>query len=132
MNSGSPRSLRRAYLDWVEERVEEYKDRIPRADLLSLADEVITGLRVSEAGQYQLTELLLCQAVDRRIIRELKLPGYRAWARQRQQRAADLQHVIPLALDRLAVPQTPPAPVAAPARADDEEEPELRVLAVIG
>jgi hypothetical protein len=131
MNSGSPRSLRRAYLDWVEERVEEYKDRIPRAQLLSLADEVITELRVSEAGQYQLTELLLCQAVDRRIIRELKLPGYRAWARQRQQRAADLQHVIPLALDRLPVHQ--PVPLPAPPREDDEEEePELRVLAVIG
>jgi hypothetical protein len=128
MKSGSPRSLRRAYLDWMEARVEEYKDRIPRVDLLSLADEVITELRVSEAGQYQLTEILLCQAVDRRIIRELKLPGYRAWARQRQQQAADLQHVIPLVLEHLPALKAPPAP----ASADDEEEPELRVLAVIG
>lgn len=64
--------------------MEQYKESIPRADLLRLADEVVTELRVSQAGQYQLTELLLCDALDRRIIRLLKLPGYRAWAAERR------------------------------------------------
>ena len=73
-------SLRRAYDEWVEEQIEEYKEAVSRADLLRLADDVVTELRISQKGQYQLTELLLLEAVDRRIFRLLKLPGYRAWA----------------------------------------------------
>jgi hypothetical protein len=72
-------SLRRAYADWVEEQIEDYKEAVSRADLLRLADEVVDELRVSHQGQYQLTELLLLEAVDRRIFQLLKLPGYRAW-----------------------------------------------------
>lgn len=79
MQLGTPRSLRRAYLEWVEEQLEEYKDSIPRSDLLRIADEVVQELRVNQQGQYQLTELLLCTAVDRRLFRLLKLPGYRSW-----------------------------------------------------
>jgi hypothetical protein len=63
----------------VEDRIEEYKESISRADLLRLADEVVEELRVNGTGQYQLTELLLCTAVDRKIFRLLKLPGYRVW-----------------------------------------------------
>jgi hypothetical protein len=72
-------SLRRAYAEWVEEQIEEYKEAISRADLLRLADDVVEDLRVSHEGQYQLTELLLLEAVDRRIFKLLRLPGYRAW-----------------------------------------------------
>jgi hypothetical protein len=75
MNHESPRSLRRAYLDWVEEQVENYKDEIPRSELLRLADEVVRELRMTDSGQYQLTELLICHAMDKRIARSLKLPG---------------------------------------------------------
>lgn len=72
-------SLRRAYDEWIEEQIEGYKEAVSRADLLRLADEVVTDLRISNDGQYQLTELLLLEAVDRKIFRLLKLPGYRAW-----------------------------------------------------
>src|SRR5215207_9618149 len=82
MGSATPRSLRRAYVEWVEEQIEEFKDRIPRAQLLSMADEVVTELRMDCGGQYQLTEILLCNAMDRRIFQMLKLPGYRAWCAQ--------------------------------------------------
>ena len=82
MGSETPRSLRRAYVEWVEEQIEEFKERIPRAQLLAMADEVVTELRMDGGGQYQLTELLLCNAMDRRIFRMLKLPGYRAWCAQ--------------------------------------------------
>ncbi len=75
----STRSLRRAYLEWVEEQIEEFKDSIPRSELLRLADQVVEELRLSRRGQYQLTELLLCDAVDRKIFRMLKLPGYKRW-----------------------------------------------------
>ncbi len=79
------RSTRRAYLEWVEEQIEEFKDTIPRSDLLRLADEVVAELRVDPAGQYQFTEMLLWAAVDRKIFRLLKLPGYRAWCNAQAQ-----------------------------------------------
>jgi hypothetical protein len=75
----SPRSLRRVYLEWIEEQLEDFKDSIPRADLLSIADEVVHKLRVDSQGQYQLTEVLLTEAFDRHLVRLLKLPGYRSW-----------------------------------------------------
>ena len=46
MNPQSPRSLRRAYLEWVEEQVEEFKDAIPRSRLLAIADNVVEDLRL--------------------------------------------------------------------------------------
>lgn len=79
MQLRSARSLRRSYLEWVEAQIESYKESVPRTDLLGLADEVIEELRVNQEGQYQLTELLLCTAVDRKIFRLLRLPGYRSW-----------------------------------------------------
>jgi hypothetical protein len=79
MQSQSPRSLRRAYIEWVEEQIERYKDSVSRNKLLDLADEVCRELRVSSEGQYQLTEVLLCTAIDRRLVKMLNLPSYRAW-----------------------------------------------------
>jgi hypothetical protein len=102
--------MRRAYVDWVEEQVENYKDEIPRSELLRMADEVVRELRVTDGGQYQLTEILICHAIDKRIARMLKLPGYRSWSAQR--RAALSAPLIPLDLN-------PPAPRPVPA-ADPE------------
>lgn len=79
----SPRSLRRAYLEWVEGQVEDFKDSIPRSRLLVIADQVVEQLRLSRGGQYQLTEVLLCDAMNRHLFHLLKLPGYRAWCEQR-------------------------------------------------
>jgi hypothetical protein len=84
MQPDSTRSLRLQYLEWVEERIEEYKENVPRAELLRLAEEVVGELRVSPDGQYQLTEILLCAAVDRKIFRLLRLPGYRSWCAGRR------------------------------------------------
>jgi hypothetical protein len=75
----NPPSRRRAYLAWVEDRIEAYKESVSRAALLEVADEVVRELRVNPKGQYQLTEVLLAEAVDRKIFRMLKLPTYRAW-----------------------------------------------------
>lgn len=94
MQTEFPRSMRRAYRDWVEEQIEEFKDNVPRSALLDLADEVCRELRVDDSGQYQITEILLCTAMDRRIFRLLKLPGYRAWCTQR---AARVQEPSPAA-----------------------------------
>lgn len=133
MGSETPRSLRRAYVDWVEEQIEEFKERIPRSHLLAIADEVVTELRMNPDGQYQLTEILMCNAMDRRIFRMLKLPGYRAWCAQRAAERA--QHTVisfPLP-DRFvgSVPATvAPAPRIALVAAEEEDEPER--LACVG
>ena len=74
-----PPSRRREYRAWVEDQVEDFKERISRNELLSLADDVVSNLRVSPRGQYQFTEVLLAEAVDRHIFRLLKLPSYRVW-----------------------------------------------------
>jgi hypothetical protein len=118
MSTESPRSLRRAYLEWVEEQVEEFKDAIPRSRLLDIADEVVGELQLSRGGQYQLTEVLLCDAMNRHLFRLLKLPGYRAWCEQRA--TAPEPRVIPF---RELAP--PPSTVAVRPNAVDEEEPAL-------
>jgi hypothetical protein len=74
-----PLSPRRRYLDWVEDRIEEYKAGLTRDELLSLADEAVHQLFAAEDGQYPLTEILLRDAVDALIFHRLGLPGYRAW-----------------------------------------------------
>jgi hypothetical protein len=130
MGSATPRSLRRAYVEWVEEQIEEFKERIPRAQLLAMADEVVTELRVDGGGQYQLTEILLCNAMDRRIFRMLKLPGYRAWCAQHTSTPSVISFPLP---DRFVA--GPPAAVSAPAPrpalvAADQDEPER--LACVG
>ena len=129
MGSESPRSLRRAYVEWVEERIEEFKEQIPRSRLLTLADEVVNELRVNPDGQYQLTEILLCNAMDRRIFRMLRLPGYRAWCAQRQAEHAQ-QTVITFPLPDRFVSQPPAAPAPRIALVAEEDEPER--LACVG
>ena len=118
MQSESPRSLRRAYVDWVEAQIEEHKDRIPRSELLALADEVIRDLQMAPNGQYQLTEMLLWHAIDRRLFRALKLPGYRAWAAQQAAKAEAPVISFPLPARFVPAPPRAPAPVveAEPAR----------------
>lgn len=108
----APRSLRRAYQDWVEEQVEDFKDSIPRSELLLLADDVVRELRMTHGGQYQLTELLLCNAIDRYIFRRLKLPGYRLW--RDQVLAAQNQPLIPP--DLRVLDSLPPVPSATATR----------------
>jgi hypothetical protein len=77
-------TLRQVYQEWVEDQIENYKDSVSRADLLRLAEEAVDDLRVNRRGQYQLTELLLCTAVDRKIFNLLKLPAYRTWSSSRR------------------------------------------------
>jgi hypothetical protein len=76
----STASLRSLYFEWVEEQLEEFKDSVPRSELLTIADEVVTDLQMNRKGQYQLTELLLLEEVDRTLFKRLKLPSFRVWA----------------------------------------------------
>jgi hypothetical protein len=73
---------RRLYELWIEEQIEEHKAALSREELLSLADEAVAGLFDAPDGQYPLTEILLCDAVDRLLFDRLGLPDFRQWQRQ--------------------------------------------------
>jgi len=72
-----PRSLRQEYDEFIEQRIEEYKDTLPRDELLEIGDEAMAELQ--KAQQLQLTELVLTEQVDAIIRRRLKLPSFRRW-----------------------------------------------------
>lgn len=84
MPEESAPTLRQIYDLWVEDQIEDYKDSVSRSDLLRLAEDACDELRVNPTGQYQITEILLTTAVDRKIFSLLKLPGFRAWSRARR------------------------------------------------
>jgi len=73
----TPRSLRSEYEEFIEQRIEEYKDGLPRSSILGIGDEAVQELARTE--QYQLTEVLLQEQVDSIIRRRLRLPSYRRW-----------------------------------------------------
>jgi hypothetical protein len=75
------RSLRHEYELFVEQEIENYKESVPRSVLLSIGDEAVAAL--SAQPQFALTELLLCEEVDRIIVRRLRLPAYESWRRRR-------------------------------------------------
>lgn len=75
------RSPRQQYLEWVEERIEDYKSGLTRDELLTLADRAVDELFHTDDDQYPLTEILLRDAVDGLIFQRLDLPGYRSWLR---------------------------------------------------
>ena len=75
------RSLKHEYELFVEQEIENYKESVPRSVLLGIGDEAVSSL--SAAPQFALTELLLCEEVDRLIFKRLRLPTYDAWRRRR-------------------------------------------------
>lgn len=72
---------RQAYQAWIEDQLEEYKASLTRDELLDLAEVAVQQLFDAPDGQYALTEILLCDAVDRLLLERLGLPDYRQWAR---------------------------------------------------
>lgn len=72
---------RKQYQAWVEEQIEDYKTALTRDELLDLAEQAVQGLFTSPDGQYPLTEILLCDAVDTLLFQRLNLPDYKHWAK---------------------------------------------------
>ncbi len=75
------RSLRHEYELFVEEEIENYKESVPRNVLLGIGDEAVSQLYSQQ--QLALTELVLCEEVDRLIFKRLRLPAYDTWRRKR-------------------------------------------------
>jgi len=85
-----PRSLRQEYQAFILQRIEEYKDTLPREELLEIGDEAVRELEASAQDQYLLTEVLLLEHVDRIIARRLRLPAFGRW-RQKHHRLREAQ-----------------------------------------
>src|SRR4030088_418227 len=68
------RSLKYEYAQYLEREIENYKESVPRSVLMSIGDAAVRAL----AGQQQfaLTELLICDEVDKIIFKRLRLDGY--------------------------------------------------------
>src|SRR5258708_30298884 len=73
------RSLKQEYQEFILQRIEEYKNAIPRGELLEIGDEAVRELQASAQDQYLLTEVLLLEHVDRIIARRLRLPSFPRW-----------------------------------------------------
>src|SRR5437773_12483568 len=73
------RSLKQEYQEFILQRLEEYKNTVPRAELLKIGDEAARELQAIAQEQYLLTEVLLLEHVDRIIARRLRLPSFPRW-----------------------------------------------------
>jgi len=85
-----PRSLKQEYQEFILQRIEEYKNAIPREDLLQIGDEAVRELQAGAQDQYLLTEVLLLEHVDRIIGLRLRLPSFPRW-RQKHRALRDAQ-----------------------------------------
>lgn len=78
-----PASPRQQYEQWLQDRIEDYKEQIPREELLRLGDEAAVELNGGSDGQqYLLTEVLMTETVDRLIARRLRLKSFARWRQQ--------------------------------------------------
>ena len=75
----APRSLKQEYQEFILQRLEEFKNTLPRAELLRFGDEAVRELQANPQDQYLLTEVLLLEHVDRIIARRLRLPSFPRW-----------------------------------------------------
>src|SRR5207302_129056 len=89
----APRSLKQEYQEFILQRLEEYKNTVPRAELLKIGDEAVRELQTSAQDQYLLTEVLLLEHVDRIIARRLRLPSFPRW--RQKHRALREAHLAP-------------------------------------
>lgn len=72
-------SLRQQYREYVMQRIEDFKDSLPREQLLRLGDEAARELQGGASGQLLLTEVLMQETVDLQIGKRLNLPSFRKW-----------------------------------------------------
>src|SRR5262245_46892041 len=90
MASNRPtRSLKHEYELFVDQEIENYKESLPRSVLLGIGDDAVSSL--SAAAQFTLTELVLCNEVDKIIFRRLRLPSYETWRRRRLKLISELR-----------------------------------------
>lgn len=89
MDQYAPRSLKYEYDLFVENEIEVYKDSISRTALLKIGDEAVASLQ--SAAQFAMSELLLCDEVDKIIRKRLRLPSYATWRKRELKRLKELE-----------------------------------------
>jgi hypothetical protein len=77
-----PPSLKQQYQQYILQRIEGFKNSIPREELLRIGDEAVAEMDVTVEGQFVLTEVLMQDSVDRLIRKRLALRSYRRWCEQ--------------------------------------------------
>jgi hypothetical protein len=80
MDQKSPRSLKHDYDLFVENEIDNYKESISRTSLLKIGDEAVAAL--ASQAQFAMSELLLCDEVDRIIRKRIRIPSYPTWRRK--------------------------------------------------
>lgn len=83
------RSLKYEYEQYVEREIENYKESLPRSVLLTIGDAAVRAL--AGQPQFALTELLLCDEVDKIIFKRLRLSSYATWRKHRIKLLAELR-----------------------------------------
>jgi hypothetical protein len=83
------RSLKHEYALYLEREIENYKESVPRSVLLSIGDDAVRAL--ADQQQFALTELLLCDEVDKIIFKRLRLPSYATWRKRRLKLLGELR-----------------------------------------
>lgn len=81
-----PPSLKQQYHEYVLQRIESYKNSLGRDRLLEIGGEAATDMQEAFSGQFLLTEVLMQEAVDRLIMKRLRLPAFGKWKLQHAQR----------------------------------------------
>ncbi|HEV8148983.1 MAG TPA: hypothetical protein VGP61_02230 [Gemmatimonadales bacterium] len=75
-------SPKQRYHEYLMQRIEDYKNSLPREELLRLGNDAVSELQDATEGQYFLTEVLAQDAVDRLITKRLRLPLFARWRRK--------------------------------------------------
>jgi hypothetical protein len=72
-------SPKQRYQEYLLQRIEDFKNSLPREELLKLGNEAVNEMQAPAEGQYFLTEVLMQEMVDRIIIKRLALPSFSRW-----------------------------------------------------
>lgn len=72
-------SPKQRYQEYLLQRIEDYKNSLPRHELLRLGNEAVDEMQAPTEGQYFLTEVLMQEMVDRIIMKRLALPSFSRW-----------------------------------------------------
>ena len=84
-DTGRRRSLpsqRQRYDEYVFQRVEAFKESLPREELLRLADEATEALVDGREDQFVLTEVLMADVVEAYIMKRLHIQKFPRWRAQ--------------------------------------------------
>lgn len=74
-------SLESQYHAFVAQRIDGYKESLPRHELLALGGDALREME-AEQGQFLLTEMVLAEWVDRLLAKRLRLPTFKRWREQ--------------------------------------------------